>query len=100
KLYAALLYFRRPEDDVPGGDLDLFRFRSERYYFDGRLDLADRYVERFDTVRYAPNTLVAWLNTSRSLHGVTPRPPNRTTRRYVNFLCECYRLEGGGFFPI
>lgn len=100
KLFAALLYFRQPGDDVPGGDLALYRFRRDDYSFDGQLDLDDAVVEPFDVVRYAPNTLVAWLNTPRSLHGVTPRPPNPMTRRYVNVMCEFYGLPGGGLFPI
>jgi hypothetical protein len=99
KLFAALLYFRRADDDAPGGDLDLYRFRSADHDFDGRLDLDDAHVERFATVPYRPNMLVSWLNTARSLHGVTPRPPNPATRRYVNVMAEFYRLPGG-FFPI
>jgi hypothetical protein len=100
KLFAALLYFRHPDDDAPGGDLELYRFRSDRYHFDARRDLRERDVERFRTVRYAPNTLVAWLNTSRSLHGVSPRARSRVPRRYVNFLAECYRLRSDGFFTV
>lgn len=100
KLFAALLYFRDPLDDAEGGDLDLYRIGKRRWHFDGRRDLRDDMVERFETVRYAPNTLVAWLNTQRSLHGVTPRLRSTRPRRYVNFIAECYRLATPGFFEL
>jgi hypothetical protein len=100
KLFAGLLYFRDPLDDAEGGDLDLYRARGRRLHFDGRRDLRDRMVERVETVRYAPNTLVAWVNTARSLHGVTPRVRSTRPRRYVNFIAECYRLTTPGFFAV
>jgi hypothetical protein len=100
KLFAALLYFRHPDDTAPGGDLELYRFRTSRYAFDGRRDLRAQHVECFHTVRYAPNTLIAWLNTGHSLHGVTPRAHTQVPRRYVNFLAECYRLRSDGFFSV
>ncbi len=84
KFYAALLYFRDPDDDA-GGDLKLYRFRSPRQ------------VEKFDVVRYAPNTLIMWINTPLSAHAVTPRQITETPRRYVNFLAESYILPAGGF---
>jgi hypothetical protein len=100
KLYAALLYFRHPDDVASGGDLELHRFRTGHRSFDARRDLRERDVECFRLVRYAPNTLVSWLNTQGSLHGVTPRALAPVPRRYVNFLAECYRLTTDGFFPI
>jgi hypothetical protein len=100
KLFAGLLYFRDPLDDAEGGDLDLYRARRRRTHFDGRRDLREAQVERVRTVRYAPNTLVAWVNTARSLHGVTPRRRSTRPRRYVNFIAECYRLTPPGFFEV
>ena len=100
KLFAALLYFRHPDDKSTGGDLILYRFRTHRYHFDGRLNLAERFVEPFAKIPYRPNTLVMWLNTSRSLHGISPRSTTPLPRRYVNFLAESYALQTDGFFPI
>ncbi len=69
----------------PGGDLDLFRPRP------------DRRIERFDTVRYAANTLIMWINTPLGIHAVTPRAVTDIPRRYINFLGETYGLPDGGF---
>jgi hypothetical protein len=100
KLFAALIYFRHPDDDYAGGDLDLYRSTRSRYPVDARLNVAERYVTRFKTIPYRPNTLIMWLNTPQSLHGVSPRPVTDVPRRYVNILAESYRLESDGFFSV
>ena len=100
KLFTGLLYFRLPEDDAEGGDLRLYRFRSQRAHHDARMDYEERFVEPFRTIPYRPNSFIMWLNTGRSLHGVTPRPPTPMHRRYVNFIGEAYALTTDGFFPL
>jgi len=100
KLFAAILYFRHPEDRSTGGNLLLERFKTRRYHFDRRQHIAPHLVEPFAEIPYGPNTLVVWLNTPRSLHSVTPRSVTSVPRRYLNFLTECYRLPAGGFFPL
>jgi hypothetical protein len=100
KLYAALVYFRLPEDRYPGGDLELYRASSPRYPVDARLNVNSRHVTCVKTVPYRANTLVMWLNTARSLHGVSPRPPTDVPRRYINILAESYSLDSDGFFPV
>lgn len=84
KLFAALLYFRDPSDGA-GGDLELYRVRS------------DQQVEKFDVVQYQPNMLIMWLNTPLSFHGVTPRQTTEMPRRYINLLGESYTLPANGF---
>jgi hypothetical protein len=100
KLFAAILYLRDPEDGSTGGNHRLERFKTQRYHFDRHYQVADRCVEPFAEVPYAPNTLVLWLNTPRSVHSVTPRSVTAVPRRYINLLTECYRLPAGGFFPL
>jgi hypothetical protein len=99
KLFAALLYFRHPDDRSEGGNLLLERLRA-RHHFDRRQHVSDRFVERFAEVPYGPNTLIAWLNTPRSVHAVTPRSTTSLPRRYVNFLTECYTMPTDGFFQL
>ncbi len=100
KLFAGLIYFRRPDDDSTGGDLGFYRYKGPRHFFDNRYDIADRFVERYREVPYRANTLVMWLNTPTSLHGVSPRSLSPVPRRYVNFIAECYRLSTEGFFSV
>lgn len=116
KLFAALLYFRLPDDDSTGGDLELYRYRdhraafspSERIVYDfvehtgiRTLEEIDgRFVEKADAIPYTGNTLVMWLNTPYSLHGVSPRALTTHVRRYVNFLGETYTGSRDGFFAL
>ena len=98
KLFVALLYFRHPEDRSSGGNLRIERLRAPGRRFDRRQHVDERFVECCAEIPYAPNTLVAWLNTARSVHAVTPRLLAPLPRRYVNFLTECYALRSETFF--
>lgn len=88
-LFAGLLYMRDEADDSEGGDLELYRFtgggpifgRTQRLVPDGR-------VERFRSIRYARNTLVFFLHSINSVHGVSPRNVTRFPRRHINFVGE------------
>ncbi len=102
KLFNALLYFRQPDDESEGGDFIIYRPKSKsgHFYQNGQRDIDDHYVEPVATVPYRPNTLVMMLNTSRSIHGVSPRGLTKHPRQYVNFHAETYRLSTDGFFPI
>jgi len=114
KLFAAILYFRTDGDDSSGGDLEFYRYRDPALRFRpgepidagfvnrcparalNRIEPA--YVEKVTTFNYEPNTLVMWLNTPQSIHGVSPRARTRWPRRYVNFLGESYGGKQDGFF--
>jgi hypothetical protein len=45
-------------------------------------------VARERTVPYASNTLVAFVNSAYSIHGVSPRSAASLARRYINFVAE------------
>lgn len=100
KPFAGLLYFRLPDDDAEGGDLVLYRTRHNGYVQNRQRKIAARFVEPYRVIKYRPNTLVMYLNTARSIHGVTPRAVTLGRRRCVNFQCECYRLTTRGFYPV
>ena len=87
-LFAALFYFRDDTDTSNGGDLDLYAWtRRPRFLNLNRMVLpSDIAHER--TVTYAPNTLVAFVNSAYSLHGVSPRTATSVARRYINFVAE------------
>jgi len=87
KLFNALLYCRAPDDDTPGGDLVLYRPIAPLLYSDGSGILPTR-VAPVKRIAYRANRLVLFLNSSRAVHGVTPRPETRHIRRYINFPCE------------
>jgi hypothetical protein len=90
KLFAGLFYLREEGDDSTGGDLEICRYRSRPRGFRGP-EVYDRFVQAVSTVPYARNTLVLFLNTSRSLHGVTVRSRTTHPRRFVNLIAEVER---------
>jgi len=116
KLFAATLYFRLPEDEAPGGDLELYEFADPRFRLDpdkpmeydfvkrgpyNELDVVpESWVRLVDTIPYDANVLVFWINTPYSLHGVTPRGITDVPRRYVNFVGECFSGPKHGFFVV
>lgn len=82
ELFAAMLYMGEGE-----GDLELYRpIRNPVYH--GKLELDPDCVEKVDEVKYEPNTLVAFINTITSIHGVSPRQPTDKCRRLCNFAGE------------
>lgn len=98
KLYAGLLYFRSPNDDSQGGDLQLLRRRLHPRLMLKPTRPSSRQVECAVTVPYTPNTFVMWINAFSSLHAVTERSVTKWPRRYINFLGECYGGEREGYF--
>ncbi|WP_421761140.1 hypothetical protein [Devosia sp.] len=93
KLFSGLLYMRPDGYDAIGGDLTISRFRPE-YTADKMANFRGQYVydedrvEVIETVPYAKNRLVLFINTLDSLHGVTVRQPTRHQRLFVNLVGE------------
>lgn len=87
-LYAGLLYMRPPHDDVPGGDLALYRFRGDERAYDALRFVDERLVEPVRIIPYASNRLVFFVHSPVALHAVTPRPVTTFPRLHVNFLAE------------
>jgi hypothetical protein len=88
KLYAGLFYLRADEDTSAGGNLEIYRYSSSAPKMHGPRLLEDKYVERVETIPYAKNTLVLFLNSKTALHGVTIRQKTPHTRRFMNLVAE------------
>jgi hypothetical protein len=87
KLFVGLFYLRHPGDRSTGGDLELLTYKSRRPRFTGHELARDDLVEA-KTIRYAKNTLLVFLNTYRSLHGVTVRSRTTVPRMFLNLGAE------------
>ncbi len=87
-LYQCMLYFR-DERDTAGGDLELYRFKEGADLSAvGPKAIDPALVSRVKTVAYEKNTMIVFLNSPRSLHGVSYRSVTPFTRRYVGILCD------------
>lgn len=87
ELYAGLWYF-----DGDGGDLELYRWTKKRKFV-GREGMTKKAecdpgsVKLVKRIQTEPNTLVFFLNTPDSIHGVTRRKSDNY-RRYINIIGE------------
>jgi len=94
KLFAGLFYMRAREEDSIGGDLEICRWREtprfrSAYAPGHQVDnthIQDHQVDLVDVVKYRANTLILFVNTPHSVHGVTERQPTPHVRRYVNIV--------------
>jgi hypothetical protein len=86
KILSSLFYFRSAQDNVNGGDLDLYAWRRKPRFVKHRTLQQDIEISR--TVSYAANTFVAFVNSEKSVHGVSPRGVTTIPRRYINFIAE------------
>lgn len=90
ELWAGLFYMRKPEDTSSGGDLQAYKATTTpRFHGKREVDLAD--VEAVATLPYVENSLVWFLNTKESIHGVTPRLGAPCVRRYINMTAHADR---------
>lgn len=84
ELFAGLLYMRKDEDNSTGGDIQVFRKVTEKPEFSGIREVNPNHVTPAGTVPYRANTMILFLNTIDTLHGVTPRLDAQCVRRYIN----------------
>ena len=85
ELFACLFYFKNPNDIKEDGGLNIYKNKEGGQWkaIKGRkVDPDD--IEKVDHVPYKRNTMVCFLNSLNSLHGVTPRDNPTHTRRYIN----------------
>src|SRR5258706_5649312 len=85
--YASLFYMAQDDD---GGNLELYEWNDKPKRFYGKLEVGEECVRLVKTIPYKPNTYVMFLNTERSLHGVTPRKSVKF-RRLVNVVGDTDR---------
>ena len=110
KLFSGLFYMRKDEDDSIGGDLTISRFKPEFSTLEAKVGLFkgdyvdDANLEVVETVKYAKNTLVLFINTIESLHGVTVRQPTKHGRYFVNLvgdvITRLYRRRNGRHYYV
>ena len=90
ELYAGLLYFKQINDKSTGGDFEIYETENVTQVFKsrGREVPEEQNKKLIRTVKYKPNTFVMFLNTNKSVHGVTPRQDPILDRLSVNIIAE------------
>jgi hypothetical protein len=85
-LFTLLIYLRRDEDQVEGGDLQLYELLDPDYRFANKgrdVPLEDTRVCR--TIPYRHNVAVVFMNAPNALHGVSRRRPTPIPRTTISF---------------
>jgi len=85
KLFVGLFYLRSDDDDSTGGDLEIAQWRSQPRGQRGPMSYR-KFVEIVETVPYARNTLILFVNSPNSLHGVTVRSRTKAPRLFMNIV--------------
>ena len=85
KLFIGLFYLRSDDDNSTGGDLEIARWRKEPRGMRGPMAYR-KFVEVVETVPYARNTLILFVNSPNSLHGVTVRSRTKAPRLFMNLV--------------
>lgn len=98
KIGSALLYFRDPGDESSGGEYELYRIRERMFPKTKSKNIPVKYLEKVETVPYKANTLLTWVNSAGSVHGVSPRSVTPIPRRYIAVAAECYSGHAPGYF--
>lgn len=88
KLFVGLLYLRLEEDESSGGDLLFYRAKTESPPMDETRTVSANHVEVVEQIPYRSNTLVLFLNTPKSFHGVSTRSRTPCHRMFINLLGE------------
>jgi hypothetical protein len=86
KLFVGLLYLRPDGDRSGGANLEFYEPLDERPLYGAQRSLARERVRLLRSVPYRSNTLVLFLNTPRSLHGVSPREQTDHPRYFLNLV--------------
>lgn len=87
EFYAALLYMKESDDNSDGGNLTTHAFKGEPSFY-GKSRVREEKVNLIEEIEYKKNRLAVFLNTPRSIHGVTKRSRTESYRKYINIIGE------------
>ena len=104
EIYAGLLYMPYKEDTSTGGEFQIYDSIDNVQDVDmkkGRQIFEHNLGSVVKTVPYKANTFVMFLNNStKAIHGVTPRTNASVHRRSVNIIAEYSRASRSHMFTV
>ena len=93
KLYAGLFYLRNSNDQINGGDIDIYKCK-DKVRFNHKTDVINsQSLEKVKTFKYGKNKLIMHLNTPSTIHGVSKRDVGPFHRNLVNIIAERYKED-------
>ena len=99
EIYAGLLYMRQRGDNAKGGDFVIYDAPEidKVVAKTGREIPKDIEKKEHKKITYKENTFVMFLNTNKSVHGVTPRENALHDRLSINIIAEAEKKLGPSF---
>jgi len=96
EIYAGLLYMRQRGDNAKGGDFVIYDAPEidKVVAKTGREIPKDIEKKEHKKIIYKENTFVMFLNTNKSVHGVTPRENALHDRLSINIIAEAEKKLG------
>jgi len=90
EIYAGLLYMRQRGDKAKGGDFVIYDTQPMSTVVEGtgRQITSNHELKEYKTIPYKENTFVMFLNSNKSVHGVTPRQDPGHDRLSINIIAE------------
>lgn len=94
ELIGGLFYLRDEKDIVNGGDLEIYDTKSNEIYFYKKAEVENtKQLNKIRTIPYKKNTCIFFLNSEKSIHGVSEREKASYTRNLISFLIETYHYK-------
>tara|TARA_B100000674_G_C37861274_1_gene924924 strand:+ start:163 stop:1077 length:915 start_codon:yes stop_codon:yes gene_type:complete len=90
ELVAGLIYLKDKNDSGHGGSLELYKLKetAPSRFMSTKRRIPNKYIERTKVIPYERNIAIVFPNTSKAIHGVSPRDSANFDRRLISFSIE------------
>ena len=103
EIFGGLFYLRDNDDTSQGGDLEIYDTEDKKILFEGKAEVKNRdCLKKVKTYKYGKNKCIFFLNSLKTIHGISERSETNFTRNLTNFTIETYffnklfNIERGG----
>tara|TARA_B100000989_G_scaffold265126_1_gene217854 strand:+ start:333 stop:1169 length:837 start_codon:yes stop_codon:yes gene_type:complete len=91
EIFGGLFYLRDDNDISDGGDLEIYDSENRKIYFEGKAEVKNkRCLKKVKTYKYGKNKCIFFLNSLKTIHGISARSETNFTRNLTNFAIETY----------
>ena len=94
EIFGGLFYLRNKKDNSKGGDLEIFKTLNKKIYFEGKAEVKNtQNLKKVKQFEYQKNKCCFFLDSEKSIHGVSERGISEYPRNLINFVIETYKYE-------
>ena len=94
EIFGGLFYLRDDNDSSEGGDLEIYDNENQKIYFEGKAEVKNlRNLKKIKSYKYGKNKCIFFLNSVKTIHGISKRSETNFTRNLTNFVIETYFFD-------